>query len=275
MRFMRCMECNKKISEKASVCPNCGCDIDYTYQEYLKYRKGLNNKLIHIVVDVVRYIVALGCFVIVLFSPFNFFSVLLLISCFCIMPISYALFKRIISIKYFVQNIIGFGMVITTFVAGYIYYNNTYNKHKVDSYYTYASLFYNDVFSSGIYMEDIAQDVRDSWYDYIYNNKYDSPNDALAAALKKSSSNVSFVEIMEPSVTMHYEKLLIVPEKCKHCNEVKNSAKEVYYVYKNFYNLVIHTTGTYSSFTKKYSEYDSDLANQLKEFSVIIKTYNN
>ena len=47
MRFMRCMECNKKISEKASVCPNCGCDIDYTYQEYLKYRKGLNNKLIH------------------------------------------------------------------------------------------------------------------------------------------------------------------------------------------------------------------------------------
>lgn len=272
---MRCMECNKKISGNTDVCPNCGCDIDYTYQEYLKYKKELNKKLVHTIVDIIRYIIALGCFLIVLFSPFNFSSVLLLISCFCIMPISYTLFRRIIDVKYFVQNIIGFGILIITFVIGYIYENNNWNKHEVEFYYTYASRFYNDVFSSGPFMEDIAQDIEDAWRDYIFNDKYDSPDDAVAAALKTSSSNVTYVDILNSSIVMYYEKLLIVPEKCKHCNEVKNSAKEVYYAYKNFYNLAIHTTGTYSNFIKMYNEYDSDLANQLEEFSVIINTYNN
>ena len=33
MALIKCPECGKEISDKASACPNCGCPVDYRGHE--------------------------------------------------------------------------------------------------------------------------------------------------------------------------------------------------------------------------------------------------
>lgn len=59
MALINCSECGSKISEKASVCPKCGCPLDITKQA-IKNTRRKRNKKIAITVTLILIIVLVG-----------------------------------------------------------------------------------------------------------------------------------------------------------------------------------------------------------------------
>lgn len=49
MALVKCSECGADVSEKASICPKCGCPLDITKQVIFETQKKKNRKIITIV----------------------------------------------------------------------------------------------------------------------------------------------------------------------------------------------------------------------------------
>lgn len=59
MALIKCSECGSNVSEKASVCPKCGCPLDITKQVIFETQKKKNKKIITIVASIVVFFVLL------------------------------------------------------------------------------------------------------------------------------------------------------------------------------------------------------------------------
>ncbi|MEE0920087.1 MAG: hypothetical protein U0L56_08690 [Lachnospiraceae bacterium] len=66
MALVKCSECGADVSEKASICPKCGCPLDITKQVILETQKKKNKKIIIVVASIlaVLILVVVGMFVV-------------------------------------------------------------------------------------------------------------------------------------------------------------------------------------------------------------------
>lgn len=59
MALVKCSECGADVSEKASICPKCGCPLDITKQVIFETQKKKNKKIITIVASILVVLVLL------------------------------------------------------------------------------------------------------------------------------------------------------------------------------------------------------------------------
>jgi DNA-directed RNA polymerase subunit M/transcription elongation factor TFIIS len=156
-------------------------------------------------------------------------------------------------------------LVIVGLVIGIIIKNNNDKQRAkeeleqaVEKYKSDAYSFGYETLSSLADIESVGNDVKSYWYDYIYEDKYSSINDAVDKALEKNSELIETINDEKKSIEKDYKVLLNVPdENNSELNEIKDAVKDLYNDYYDFYDVVITPTGNYTSFTSDFSRLDS------------------
>ena len=66
MALVKCSECGADVSEKASICPKCGCPLDITKQVIFETQKKKSKRIIIVVASIlaVLILVVVGMFVV-------------------------------------------------------------------------------------------------------------------------------------------------------------------------------------------------------------------
>ena len=59
MALIKCSECGANVSEKASICPKCGCPLDITKQVVSEKKKRKKKKIVMIVVSILTILMFL------------------------------------------------------------------------------------------------------------------------------------------------------------------------------------------------------------------------
>lgn len=165
--------------------------------------------------------------------------------------------------------------IIAAVVGCIFWYKSKINNTNQVLYLSDVLLFYNRVADNGVLLEDIGNDIVGYWYDKIYNNKYESIDDAVAQALKDNDEKIQDVKTDYNTIYNRYTKLLTTPNDNSNIVEIRNAVKEVYSNYKQLYNLVTSPTGSYNDFKKNFNQYDTDLAKSLDNLSTLIEIEQN
>lgn len=225
------------------------------------------------IVDVARYILGAICFGVAMITieTFDFRTILYLLASIGLFPITYKIISKKIVVKYIWQIVIGISLFFIAYYGDEIYIKNINNK--ID-YYSTAEVFADNILESGIKLEDVGNDIKSYWADYIYDDKYDSIEDAVDKALNDNSYNITLLKSNHSTIKSYYSELLICPDNCNNCDDIKQKVQDTYNVYKKMYDLILSPTGSYNDFTDEFREYDTDLANKYDELTTYLDIYN-
>lgn len=166
-------------------------------------------------------------------------------------------------------------LLIITIISIFLWNKNKIERNKQLLYLTNVSLFYNSVEYNGISLENIGNNIAQYWYDYIYNNKYESIDDAVQQALIDNSEEIQSVKAEYNSIYDKYTKALTIPNDKTAYTEIKSSVKLVYSSYMQLYKLVTFPTGSYNDFKQNFNEYDTKLAENLNNLITLLKIKQN
>lgn len=166
--------------------------------------------------------------------------------------------KRLINI------IVLIAIIILLFSAGVIvknYYDIKQEekmKQSIEKYKKDAYLFNFEVLSSLADIEKVGNDINSYWFDYIYEDKYSSVNDAVGKALEKNEELIDKIDSEKEKIEEYYEFLQKVPDvNNKELSEIYKAINDLYSDYCKFYNVVINPTGNYQSFHYDFTQLDS------------------
>lgn len=238
-----------------------------------KVNEKKQNNIFYGIIDVARYILGVICFGVAMISieEFDFRTILYLLASIGLFPITYKIISKQIVVKYIWQIVIGISLFCIALYSDEIYIKNINNT--ID-YYSTAEMFADDVLESGIKLEDVGNDITTYWSDYIYDDKYDSIDAAVDKALDDNSYNITLLKSNHSTIKSYYSDLMVYPENCEHCNEIKIKVQNTYAIYKKLYDLVISPTGSYNDFTDNFGDYDTQLANEYDELKMYLDIYN-
>lgn len=155
--------------------------------------------------------------------------------------------------------------VLVLLVIGFVIKGNIDEKNKIQElkqstqeYKDKAFTFSFEVLSSLADIESVGNDVKTYWYDYIYNDKYSSIDDAVDKALEDNKDKVTTIKNNKETIEKDYKFLLKVPDESNsELLEIQKAVKDLYNDYYDFYDVVITPTGNYNSFTSDFSSLDS------------------
>lgn len=139
-----------------------------------------------------------------------------------------------------------------------------------------ANSFSSSILDTCVVLEDIGNDIQSYWYDYIYEDRYSSIEDAVDNAEAANADNISSAKFTKIQLDALYVKLLKLPEDGDGNTEyalIKEAATTLYDAYCNLYDCIIHVSGSYKSFTAAFSEYDSAVGKEYSTFYALVESY--
>ena len=231
------------------------------------------NNTFYSLVDVARYILGAICFGVAMITieTFDFRTILYLLASVGLFPITYKIISKKIVVKYIWQIVIGMSLFCIAYYGDEIYIKNINNK--ID-YYSTAKVFADNILESGIKLENVGNDIKTYWSDYIYEDKYDSIDDAVDKALNDNSDNIILLKSNHLTIKSYYSELLICPDNCKNCDDIKQKVEDTYNVYKKMYDLILSPSGNYINFTNDFREYDAEIVDKYEELTTYLEIYN-
>ena len=116
--------------------------------------------------------------------------------------------------------------------------------------------FYELVSETQELLDEYADDIYSCWYDYVYEEKYSDPNDAIMAATAMNSGNIN-------SIVDNNETIKELYKKVKDGN-LKSEIKDVMQAYNDYYSFVMEVSGTYDSFSAGKEPLKKELSGALK-----------
>jgi hypothetical protein len=111
---------------------------------------------------------------------------------------------------------------------------------------------------ASINLTEIADTVRQYWYESIYEDMYDSDIDiAISAALDDTSEAFDIAETQRAGIDDLYKRALSLPAvlaEDEYFQAVRGAVKDMYNAYTDLYNFATDPTGSYSTYTEDYDE---------------------
>ena len=163
-------------------------------------------------------------------------------------------------------------LIICGIVAGLIIKNNNDKERakeelerakeelekSIEKYKSDAFTFGVDVLISLTNLESVGNDIKSYWYDFIYEDKYSSINDAVDKALEKNKNIIDSLSTDREKIEKDYKSLLKLPdENNSELIEIKEAIKDLYSDYYDFYELVVTPSGNYTKFSSEFLRLDS------------------
>lgn len=145
-----------------------------------------------------------------------------------------------------------------------------YQNHKVKEYKETVSLFCSTVLNSAGNLEDIGNEIKTEWYNYIWNSRYSkyySIDSAVAGALSNKAKEVSTAKSDKILIDSYYN---IIKNPVNNSDEIRDlceAAKNLYSEYESMYNCVITPSGTYMDFNNRFSNCDTNTLNAYKKLN--------
>lgn len=191
------------------------------------------------------------------------------------------------SIEQFNQNIVNSGnkahkkkkalliiavvLAIGAVISYFIFQNMKETEYKEN-----AETFSTTVLTAAANLENIGNEVKNEWHDYIYNrwSKYDSIDEAVMGALLNMSDEISTAKSQKSNIDALYSKLKKPATDSDELDEVCQAVKELYNAYEDLYDCVTDPDGSYNSFTSDFGNYDSTTVKAYEQLSDLCEDFN-
>jgi len=172
------------------------------------------------------------------------------------------------------RNIIVLLFLIVSFltiVSLLVLKENNYKENKKKLYIDSAVSLANDIRDSLINAETVGVDIGDYWYDYIYNDKYDSIDNAVATAQSDNIILIELLKLEKNKIDTNYKSLLENYDEELKLASLSDSLEELYDSYYRLYNIVINPSGNYMSFVSNYKEADNGAAEDYNKVKLLLE----
>ena len=138
---------------------------------------------------------------------------------------------------------------------------------KASSYKRDAENFCDEVLSAAANLEDVGNEVKSEWHDYIYDtwSSYDSVDEAVDGAHENMSSEVDAAISSKDEIDKMYNKLKKPANKNEELVEICEAVKNLYEEYENLYEIVINPWGNYNDFSDDFRNYDGSTVDAYEE----------
>lgn len=142
-------------------------------------------------------------------------------------------------------------IVVIYFVSQYL---------KVETYKENAKAFCEKVLTSAVVLEDIGNEVKDEWYDYVYNrwSYHDSVDEAVDTALKNMSGEISTAKVQKVEIDALYSKLRKPVGNSEDIKELCDAVKVLYDEYEDMFDCVTDPSGNYNTFKSAFTTCDNE-----------------
>lgn len=120
--------------------------------------------------------------------------------------------------------------------------------------------FYNLVWESKQMLDNTSDDLYEYWGDYIYDDKYDSADDAIAAAMKKNEDEVQALLENDEAIKELYREV----RDGKYADEVE----AVMEAYSDYYTFLMSESWTYNEFSGRRGDLSNALASALRKLEM-------
>lgn len=230
-KIVKCNECGTEIKEDQTVCSICGCPIiseDENIENEVGEKKALNKK------------------------------------------------KKIIII------IVSLLVAISAIVGGVVAYNSYKEKKELEEYQNNLELTVISMLNGAVDAEKAGSLIHDVWYNTIYEEHdpitdkftlsiYGTFNKDINDSLNKLYKDLDFKVIIyrlednQETVEMFMKDMINPPEEYA---EAYQELKKCYDAYLEFTNLVISPNGSLKTFTSAYNEADSNFTKAYQSMKV-------
>ena len=116
--------------------------------------------------------------------------------------------------------------------------------------------FYTLVYETQKLIDDYADDIYSCWYDYIYEDKYDSIDHAVLTAYLLNLTNISTIEANNEVIKSLY--------KTVRDGKLADETKAVMQAYNAYYSHIMEVSGSFKTFSADKETLKKNLANALK-----------
>ena len=120
--------------------------------------------------------------------------------------------------------------------------------------------FYHLVSKSKGDLDNTCEDLYDYWGDFIYDDKYDSADDAIAAAMKKNEREVETLLENDEEIKKLYREV----RDGKYADEVE----AVMEAYSDYYTFLMSESWTYNEFPDRQGDLSNALASALRKLEM-------
>jgi tetratricopeptide (TPR) repeat protein len=145
-------------------------------------------------------------------------------------------------------------------------------EEKVQSYLDTTVNFAAAVLNDAVLLETIGNELQTEWAAFIWDSKYSSIDDTMAAVAESQKDNIETVTANKPNIDSMWASLMTVPEDCE-LESIKSSVDELYDAYVDMYNCVMYGGLNYEQFTEKFSDSDNNAAKAITKLANLVDTY--
>lgn len=119
--------------------------------------------------------------------------------------------------------------------------------------------FYNLVYENQAYLDELADDIYSCWYDYVYEDKYSGPDEAIDEAFAMNEHNIETIIENNSRIRELYKDIKD--------GELEEEVKDVMYAYNEYYSFIIEVSGSFETFSESKEPLKKNLSSALKNLS--------
>ncbi len=120
--------------------------------------------------------------------------------------------------------------------------------------------YYELVSETQTLLDEFADDIYSCWYDFVYEEEYDSVDDAILAAMLINSDNIDVIEANNEEIKELYKKVKD--------GKLESEVKDVMGAYNDYYAFVMEVSGSFNSFSESKEKLKKELSSALKDLEV-------
>lgn len=176
--------------------------------------------------------------------------------------------KTIVIVLCIVAAVVLIGGAITGFFVIQTIRENQ-RKQEMADYAATAESFYLFVLDRGVTLENVGNEMKSNWYDYVYNrySYYDSPNEAVQDAHDSMSDELASIE-STAALDFLYEALMDNPDpENPSLVKIQQASKDVWDKYHEFYDFILNPEGNFTSFVSDFKTLDEETLDALTALS--------
>lgn len=232
MALIKCPECNKEISDKAKVCPNCGVEIKKEKIQICDEcgTKNNNSKICTKCGAPLRKMKKLNI------RTKTMLSVLLVI------------------------------LIIITMLLGF----NLHKKKVENDYKDLLIKTVSKIDKQGIMADYICYEIADVWHDSIWNDDDVDFNDAIDDYLSENSTSINKLTTTKNEIAEYMKNLRNVPSNNKEYEEVYKEVLELYSLFSSLVDMATDPSGNYNQYTSKEENTWKDFKETYNRIKILI-----
>lgn len=124
-----------------------------------------------------------------------------------------------------------------------------------------ATDFYEVVHETQEYLDIVADEIYDNWYNAIYNDYYGGDiNWAITSALSSNEENISTIKANDEKIKELYKEAKDT--------DFEEEVKAVMSAYSEYYELVINVSGSFNTYKDSKETLKKALSSALKELEM-------